>query len=92
MSAPNSIKFDKLARIIGTASAPVTIVCQPIRNWRCKRHFLKLHVLNDDQLKDVGLTRGQLCHISSLPLSIDPVREAERLRRAASLQKLDIMR
>ena len=89
MSAPNSIKSDKLARLIGAASAPVIIVCQRIRNWRCKRHLLKLHMLDDHQLKDVGLTRGQLRHISGLPLSIDPVWEAERLRLAASLQKQD---
>ena len=89
MSAPNLVKSDKLARLIGAASAPVIIVCQLVRNWRCRRQLLKLHMLDDDQLKDIGLTRGQLRHISGLPLSVDPVWEAERLRLAASLQKLE---
>jgi uncharacterized protein YjiS (DUF1127 family) len=89
MSAPNSIKSGKLARLIGAASAPVIIVCQLVRNWRCRRQLLKLYVLDDHQLKDIGLTRGQLRHISDLPFSVDPVWEAERLRLAASLQKLE---
>jgi uncharacterized protein YjiS (DUF1127 family) len=60
---------------------------QLVRNWRCKKQLRKLHVLDDYQLKDIGLTRGQLNHISGLPLSVDPVWEAERLRLVASHQK-----
>jgi hypothetical protein len=48
-----------------------------------------LHVLDDYQLKDIGLTRGQLHHISGLPLSVDPVWEAERLRLVASHQQVE---
>ena len=62
---------------------------QLVRNWRCKRQLRKLHVLDDYQLKDIGLTRGQLCHLSGLPLSVDPIWEAERLRLVASHQKAE---
>jgi uncharacterized protein YjiS (DUF1127 family) len=60
---------------------------QLVRNWRCKKQLLKLHALDDYQLKDIGLTRGQLTHITGLPLSVDPVWEAERLRLVASHQR-----
>ncbi len=62
---------------------------QLVRNWRCRRQLLKLHALEDYQLKDIGLTRGQLRHISGLPLSVDPVWEADRLRLIASHQKVE---
>ena len=62
---------------------------QLVRNWLCKRQLRKLHVLDDYQLKDIGLTRGQLHHISGLPLSVDPVWEAERLRLVASHQQVE---
>ena len=62
---------------------------QLVRNWRCRKQLLKLHGLDDYQLKDLGLTRSQLRHISGLPLSVDPIWEAERLRLVASHQKLE---
>ena len=62
---------------------------QLIRNWRSKRQLLKLHMLEDCQLKDIGLTRGQLRYISGLPISADPVWEADRLRLIASHQKVE---
>jgi uncharacterized protein YjiS (DUF1127 family) len=62
---------------------------QLVRNWRCRRQLFKLHGLDDYQLKDIGLTRGQLRHLSGLPLSVDPVWEAERLRLVAAHQKLE---
>ncbi len=57
---------------------------QLVRNWRSRRVFAQLHTLCDYQLKDIGLTRAQLAKISNLPLSVDPVWEAERLRLLAS--------
>ncbi len=62
---------------------------QLVRNWRCRKQLLKLQGLDDFQLKDIGLTRGQLRHLSGLPLSVDPIWEAERLRLVASHQKLE---
>ena len=60
---------------------------QLVRNWRCRKQLLKLHDLDDFQLNDIGLTRSQLTQISRLPLSVDPIWEAERLRLVASHQK-----
>ena len=62
---------------------------QLVRNWRCQRQLRKLHVLDDYQLKDIGLTRTQLRQISGLPLSVDPIWEADRLRLVASHQKVE---
>ncbi len=62
---------------------------QLVRNWRCRKQLLKLHGLDDFQLKDIGLTRGQLARISRLPLSVDPIWEAERLRLVASHMKAE---
>ncbi len=58
-----------------------------VGNWRARRKLLKLHELGDHQLNDIGLTRGQLQHLTGLPLSVDPVWEAERCRLVASHQK-----
>jgi uncharacterized protein YjiS (DUF1127 family) len=62
---------------------------QLVRNWRCKRQLRKLHKLDDYQLKDIGLTRSQLRQISGLPLSVDPIWEADRLRLVASHQNVE---
>ena len=62
---------------------------QLVRNWRCRKQLLKLQGLDDYQLKDIGLTRSQLRHLSGLPLSVDPIWEAERLRLVASHQKVE---
>ena len=59
---------------------------QLVCNWRSRRKLLKLHLLEDCQLKDIGLTRGQLRQITGLPLSVDPLWEADRLRLIASHQ------
>ena len=59
---------------------------QLVCNWRNRRKLLKLHLLEDCQLKDIGLTRSQLRQITGLPLSVDPLWEADRLRLIASHQ------
>ena len=66
------------------SSSSFANLVQLVRNWRSKRTFAKLHLLADHQLKDIGLTREQLNRISSLPLSVDPYWEADRLRLLAS--------
>lgn len=60
-----------------------------ISNWCARRNLLKLHLLDDHQLKDIGLTRGEVAHLARLPLSVDVVWEAERLRLIASRQRLN---
>jgi uncharacterized protein YjiS (DUF1127 family) len=59
---------------------------QLVRNWQSKKTFAKLHLLDDHHLIDIGLTREQLHRINGLPLSVDPVWEADRLRLVASRQ------
>jgi uncharacterized protein YjiS (DUF1127 family) len=66
------------------SSSSFANLVQLVRNWRSKRGFAKLHHLGDHQLKDIGLTREELARISKLPLSVDPVWEADRLRLVAS--------
>ena len=59
------------------------------RNWNARRNLLKLHLLDDHQLKDIGLTRSEISHLAGLPLSVDVVWEAERLRLVASRQGIN---
>ena len=66
------------------SSSSFANLVQLVRNWRSKRVFTKLYLLGDHQLKDIGLTREQLTRITSLPLSVDPYWEADRLRLLAS--------
>lgn len=55
-------------------------------NWRSRRAFARLNQLNDYQLHDIGLSRADAHRLSRLPLSVDPVWEAERLRLLSSRQ------
>jgi uncharacterized protein YjiS (DUF1127 family) len=66
------------------SSSSFANLLQLVRNWRSRRVFAKLDSLSDHQLKDIGLTRAELTKISSLPISVDPIWEAERLRLLAS--------
>lgn len=63
-----------------------------VRNWVNRRALADLDRLTEHELRDIGLTRGDLYHLQKLPLSADPVWEMERLRMVAShrtyLQKL----
>lgn len=62
---------------------------QLVRNWRSRKTFAKLHLLDDGQLRDIGLTRQHLRLLNALPLSVDPVWEADRLRLIASRRGVD---
>jgi uncharacterized protein YjiS (DUF1127 family) len=55
-----------------------------VRNWANRRALGNLERLTDHELKDIGLTRGDLYYLQKLPLSADPVWEMERLRVVAS--------
>jgi uncharacterized protein YjiS (DUF1127 family) len=59
---------------------------QLVRNWRSRKTFATLHLLDDSQLADIGLKREHLRQLNALPLSVDPVWEADRLRLIASRQ------
>lgn len=59
-----------------------------LRNWQCRRNFARLAKLSDYQLKDIGLSHGDVLHLSRLPLSVNPVWEADRLRLINSRQSV----
>lgn len=53
---------------------------QFVSNWRSRRTFARLRHVSDHQLHDIGLTRIDVQRLASLPLSLDPSWEAERVR------------
>jgi uncharacterized protein YjiS (DUF1127 family) len=59
----------------------LTVVARVIRNWKHHRDLEKLLKLDDYLLQDMGLTRGVLLHLTTLPLTIDVDWERERLLR-----------
>jgi uncharacterized protein YjiS (DUF1127 family) len=59
----------------------LTVVARVIRNWKHHRDLEKLLKLDDYLLRDMGLTRGVLLHLTTLPLTIDVDWERERLLR-----------
>lgn len=56
------------------------------RSWLGRRGLLKLHLLDDHQLDDIGLTRCDLNRLTRLPLSVDSAWEAERMKIIAAHQ------
>jgi uncharacterized protein YjiS (DUF1127 family) len=61
-----------------------------VRNWINRRALADLERLTDHELKDIGLTRGDLYYLQKLPLSADPVWEIERLRIVASHRPIQL--
>jgi uncharacterized protein YjiS (DUF1127 family) len=59
----------------------LTVVARVIRNWKHHRDLEKLLKLDDYLLRDMGLTRGVLLHLTTLPLTVDVDWERERLMR-----------
>jgi uncharacterized protein YjiS (DUF1127 family) len=58
------------------------------RNWVNRRALSDLERLTDHELKDIGLTRGDLYYLQKLPVTADPVWEMERLRVVASRRQI----
>lgn len=46
---------------------------------RKRRQFNRLHDLDDNMLKDIGVTRGEVEIAASLPLSVDAATELRRM-------------
>ncbi len=59
---------------------------QLMRSWFGRRRLLKLHLLDDHQLDDIGLTRCDLNRLTRLPPSVDSAWEAERMKIIAAHQ------
>ena len=64
----SAIAFPKLRRII--------------RSWFMRRDLATLARFDDYMLNDIGLTRGDLRHLRSLPLDVDLPHEMDRLRES----------
>jgi uncharacterized protein YjiS (DUF1127 family) len=59
----------------------LTVVARVIRNWKHHRDLEKLLKLDDYLLRDMGLTRDVVLHLTSLPLTVDVDWESERVLR-----------
>ena len=57
---------------------------QLLQHWRSRRSFARLRHASEYQLKDIGLSRADVERLANLPLAVDPVWEAERLRFSKS--------
>ncbi len=57
-----------------------TSVWQVVRNMVNRRAVRKLEALSDHELKDIGLTRGDLFYVMKLPITCDPIWEMDRIR------------
>ncbi|MFO1131178.1 MAG: DUF1127 domain-containing protein [Hyphomicrobiales bacterium] len=55
-----------------------------LRSWFVRRDLRTLEAFDDYMLSDIGLTRGDLRHLRSLPLDVDLPHEMERLRETRS--------
>jgi uncharacterized protein YjiS (DUF1127 family) len=52
-----------------------------VRNWKHHRELAGLLKLDDYLLRDMGLTRALVQHLSALPLTVDVDWEQERVLR-----------
>jgi uncharacterized protein YjiS (DUF1127 family) len=59
----------------------LTVVARMVRNWKHHRDLEKLLKLDDYLLRDMGLTRDVVLHLTSLPLTVDVDWERERVLR-----------
>ena len=50
-----------------------------VRQFRRRRHFKRLLDLDDQMLKDIGVTRGEVDIAARLPMSVDAATELRRM-------------
>jgi uncharacterized protein YjiS (DUF1127 family) len=56
----------------------LTWLVRMVGNWRMRKDLKRLQDFSDYQLRDIGLTRGDLQRLICLPLDVDMTWEAER--------------
>jgi uncharacterized protein YjiS (DUF1127 family) len=56
----------------------VTWIVRLLKNWQMRKSLKRLQGFSDYQLRDIGLTRGDLNHLIRLPLDIDLAWQVER--------------
>ena len=66
-----------------------TVALWPVRVVRARREYARLAALTEHELRDIGLTRGDLADVTALPLDEDPTLvlarkvEERRIRRGS---------
>jgi uncharacterized protein YjiS (DUF1127 family) len=56
----------------------LTWIVRLLKNWQMRKSLKRLQGFSDYQLRDIGLTRGDLNHLICLPLDIDLAWQVER--------------
>jgi uncharacterized protein YjiS (DUF1127 family) len=56
----------------------LTWLVRMVGNWRMRKDLKRLQGFSDYQLRDIGLTRGDLHQLLCMPLDVDMAWEAER--------------
>ncbi len=56
----------------------LTWLVRMVGNWRMRKDLKRLQSFSNHQLRDIGLTRGDLQRLICLPLDVDMAWEAER--------------
>ncbi len=59
---------------------PLPTLVRVFKNWQARKSFRVLMTFDDNQLRDIGLTRNDLHKLMRLPLSADVQWESERLQ------------
>jgi uncharacterized protein YjiS (DUF1127 family) len=67
-----------------------TTIARMANNWKTRKALRQLLCLDDQTLRDIGLSRVAVEHLLALPLTADTLWETERLRRIASQAGLGV--
>lgn len=62
----------------------LTWLMRAVKNWKARRAMRVLTTFDDHMLKDIGLSRGELDRLMSLPLTVEVQWDTERLQRRAT--------
>jgi uncharacterized protein YjiS (DUF1127 family) len=60
------------------AYGQVTWLVRLVKNWRMRKHLKALQHFSDYQMRDIGLSRGELNYLIRLPLDMDVSWDLER--------------
>jgi uncharacterized protein YjiS (DUF1127 family) len=66
----------------------VNAVARAVRAWKNRREIYRLGAMNDHELADIGLTRGDLHVAWREPFGVDPTTTLGALAEARSIQAM----
>jgi len=73
ISSERSIHETSVGRVLRTGFARAIELAQvPVRYYRGRSQLRALAAMSDHELRDVGLTRGDLASVTALPAGVDP--------------------